>query len=186
MRLFDLIELVIETNQNVLDRYRVDLHRERPVIRGLWSLDEHHPSERNTGVTLFVNTDRVKGEQTYFYNRIDIRGVVWPYSHHPVLQMEDVLRDGVYESLLALQDPLIDYDLLKEIFEGSFTEMDVLYQSTTSVDPHAFISVNSIGYYGVASIVLEGIPSEHEVVHLSLVVDNTVLDGFYLPDHQGV
>lgn len=176
MKLYDLIEQVATANAPTLERYNIDLHKQRLKVKQLETL-ENHPSGRNTMVILYANTNEVVGSQSYFYNRTTIDNKIWPEDHLPRVKRSDVNEKGLLQAILDIEDPKVDEDFVMELLNNDETNLTLHYSLTNPVDQDAYVSINCIGYYGIANLVVE--IDSTEPIRLDDVLLGGILDGFY-------
>ncbi len=176
MKLYDLIDRIATVNKVTLEKHNIDLHKQRLVVKSLLPLDANHETERNTEVTLYANTHEVMGSQTYFYNRVIINDVIWPEEHHPRISLSDVNEKGLLQTLLDTNDPLIDEELVTELLNNEETNLTLHYTSVQTIDTDAYVSINCIGYYGIANLIVD--IDEGQPIRLDDVLLGGELDGF--------
>lgn len=176
MKLYDLIARIATVNKTTLEKYNIDLHKQRLVVKSLKHLEDGGEFDRNTEVVLYANTREVMGSQTYYYNRTIINDNLWPDDHTPRVSLEAINQTSLIQALIDLDDNLVNKDLLTEIKNNNETNLTLHYTTTNPVDKDAFVSINCVGYYGISNLIVE--VDVNEPIRLDEVLVGGELDGF--------
>lgn len=152
-----LIDEIIANNIETIEEYGIDLHNENLQVIAI------NPStygDRNTAVTVKADGPRVKMENTYFYNRQDLGGL-----------LSEVIIEVPADELPTSKDELLALINLPE-FE-SIPEDE--WHFTIHPSMLTIRVSDSLGWFGSHCIRITG----DEETHIDLAAfDQTVLGGF--------